>query len=186
MPPDPIRIRNSFSPPLTFPLTLRTSFAHPLHLPSSSNRTALVLSLSLAPLTAALSLKRASSQEIDGFDTVVRFNSFVTRALEDHTGSKTTLWCHMMQWYHVATVEVANKTPWVPTCYAWNHVVLSMSAEHRRPPPLTRLLSPASCRPRALCACCALSACAPASFPRRRVPLQVVALNGLAHSSLSR
>jgi len=64
-------------------------------------------------------------QEIDGFDTVVRFNSFVTRALEDHTGSKTTLWCHMMQWYHVATVEVANKTPWVPTCYAWNHVVLA-------------------------------------------------------------
>ena len=39
-------------------------------------------------------------KEIDAFDTVVRFNSFVTRGMEQHTGSKTTLWCHMMQWYH--------------------------------------------------------------------------------------
>jgi hypothetical protein len=43
---------------------------------------------------------------IDGFDTVVRFNSFVTKGLEEHTGSKTSLWCHMMQWYHISTVEV--------------------------------------------------------------------------------
>jgi hypothetical protein len=35
---------------------------------------------------------------IDSFDTVVRFNSFVTKGLEEHTGSKTSLWCHMMQW----------------------------------------------------------------------------------------
>uniref|UniRef100_A0A7S0ITW9 Uncharacterized protein n=1 Tax=Calcidiscus leptoporus TaxID=127549 RepID=A0A7S0ITW9_9EUKA len=64
-------------------------------------------------------------QAIDAFDTVVRFNSCVTKGLEDHTGSKTSLWCHMMQWYHVAGVEVVQKTPWVPTCYAWNHVVLA-------------------------------------------------------------
>ena len=62
---------------------------------------------------------------IDGFDTVVRFNSFVTKGLEEHTGSKTTLWCHMMQWYHISTVEIAQKAAWLPTCYAWNHVVLA-------------------------------------------------------------
>ena len=43
---------------------------------------------------------------IDSFDTVLRFNSFVTKGLEEHTGSKTSLWCHMMQWYHISTVEV--------------------------------------------------------------------------------
>ena len=62
---------------------------------------------------------------IDSFDTVVRFNSFVTKGLEEHTGSKTSLWCHMMQWYHIYTVEIAQKAAWLPTCYAWNHVVLA-------------------------------------------------------------
>jgi|EP00900_Chrysochromulina_parva_P014189 hypothetical protein len=69
--------------------------------------------------------ERGLGSIIDGFDTVVRFNSFVTKGLEEHTGSKTTLWCHMMQWYHVSTVEVAQKAAWLPTCYAWNHVVLA-------------------------------------------------------------
>jgi len=62
---------------------------------------------------------------IDSFDTVVRFNSFVTKGLEEHTGSKTSLWCHMMQWYHISTVEIAQEAAWLPTCYAWNHVVLA-------------------------------------------------------------
>ena len=30
-----------------------------------------------------------------------------------------------MQWYHISTVEVAQKAAWLPTCYAWNHVVLA-------------------------------------------------------------
>ena len=34
---------------------------------------------------------------IDSFDTVVRFNSFVTKGIEEDTGSKTSIWCHMMQ-----------------------------------------------------------------------------------------
>ena len=50
--------------------------------------------------------ERGLSSVIDSFDTVVRFNSFVTKGLEEHTGSKTSLWCHMMQWYHISTVEV--------------------------------------------------------------------------------
>lgn len=97
---------------------------------------------------------------IDSFDTVVRFNSFVTKGIEEDTGSKTTLWCHMMQWYHLGGVELvqslsqcrsresaASSKPaggangaadgnrhcceaaplaaWIPTCYAWNHVVLA-------------------------------------------------------------
>ena len=69
--------------------------------------------------------ERGLGSVIDGFDTVVRFNSFVTKGLEENTGSKTSLWCHMMQWYHVSTVEVAQKAAWLPTCYAWNHVVLA-------------------------------------------------------------
>ena len=69
--------------------------------------------------------ERGLGSVIDGFDTVVRFNSFVTKGLEEHTGSKTSLWCHMMQWYHVSTVEIAQKAAWLPTCYAWNHVVLA-------------------------------------------------------------
>ena len=52
--------------------------------------------------------ERGLGGTIDGFDTVVRFNSFVTKGLEEHTGSRTSLWCHMMQWYHVSTVEVAT------------------------------------------------------------------------------
>jgi len=69
--------------------------------------------------------ERGLGSDIDGFDTVVRFNSFVTKGLEEHTGSKTSLWCHMMQWYHIGTVEIAQKAAWLPTCYAWNHVVLA-------------------------------------------------------------
>jgi len=69
--------------------------------------------------------ERSLGSVIDSFDTVVRFNSFVTKGLEEHTGSKTSLWCHMMQWYHVSTVEIAQKATWLPTCYAWNHVVLA-------------------------------------------------------------
>ena len=39
---------------------------------------------------------------IDSFDTVVRFNSFVTKGIEEDTGSKTSIWCHMMQvWVRV-------------------------------------------------------------------------------------
>ena len=30
-----------------------------------------------------------------------------------------------MQWYHIGTVEIAQKAAWLPTCYAWNHVVLA-------------------------------------------------------------
>lgn len=64
---------------------------------------------------------------IDSFDCVVRFNSFVSSGLEQHTGGRTSIWCHMMQWYHVPAVEVAQRaaTSWFPTCYAWNHVVLA-------------------------------------------------------------
>jgi hypothetical protein len=47
-------------------------------------------------------------QAIDGFDTVVRFNSFVTKGIEEDTGSKTTIWCHMMQWYHLGGVELVQ------------------------------------------------------------------------------
>ena len=50
--------------------------------------------------------ERGVGHAIDSFDTVVRFNSFVTKGFEEHAGSKTTLWCHMMQWYHISTVEV--------------------------------------------------------------------------------
>ncbi len=69
---------------------------------------------------------RGLGKQIDAFDTVVRFNSFVTRGLEAHTGSKTSIWCHMMQWYHVSAAEAAQapqKSAHV--CYAWNHVVLA-------------------------------------------------------------
>ena len=45
---------------------------------------------------------------IDSFDTVVRFNSFVTKGIEEDTGSKTTIWCHMMQWYHLGGVELVQ------------------------------------------------------------------------------
>ena len=98
--------------------------------------------------------ERSLGEAIDRFDTVVRFNSFVTKGMEEHTGSRTTLWCHMMQWcaaaqfrrnrrnsaqfgatvsdrslprtrYHLSDVEVAQKAAWLPTCYAWNHVVLA-------------------------------------------------------------
>jgi hypothetical protein len=69
--------------------------------------------------------ERGLGSVIDSFDTVVRFNSFVTKGLEEHAGSKTSLWCHMMQWYHISTVEIAQKAAWLPTCYAWNHVVLA-------------------------------------------------------------
>tara|TARA_B110001452_G_scaffold232760_1_gene210225 strand:- start:319 stop:1203 length:885 start_codon:yes stop_codon:yes gene_type:complete len=89
---------------------------------------------------------------IDSFDTVVRFNSFVTKGIEEDTGSKTTLWCHMMQWYHLGGVELVQSlsqcsksaasssaaadgsrhcceaaplAAWITTCYAWNHVVLA-------------------------------------------------------------
>ena len=55
--------------------------------------------------------ERGMGSDIDGFDTVVRFNSFVTKGLEEHTGSKTSLWCHMMQWYHISTVEVCAPAP---------------------------------------------------------------------------
>lgn len=55
--------------------------------------------------------ERGLGCEIDSFDTVVRFNSFVTKGLEEHTGSKTSLWCHMMQWYHISTVEVSTAHP---------------------------------------------------------------------------
>lgn len=55
--------------------------------------------------------ERGMGCEIDGFDTVVRFNSFVTKGLEEHTGSKTSIWCHMMQWYHISTVEVCAASP---------------------------------------------------------------------------
>lgn len=54
---------------------------------------------------------RGLGRMIDGFDTVVRFNSFVTKGLEEHAGSRTTLWCHMMQWYHISTVEVRPSPP---------------------------------------------------------------------------
>ena len=34
--------------------------------------------------------------------------------------------CHMMQWYHVTAVGVTAKGGGpLPTCYAWNHVVLA-------------------------------------------------------------
>ena len=69
--------------------------------------------------------ERGLGSVIDSFDTVVRFNSFVTKGLEEHAGSQTSLWCHMMQWYHISTVEIAQKAAWLPTCYAWNHVVLA-------------------------------------------------------------
>ncbi|KAL1496148.1 hypothetical protein AB1Y20_014767 [Prymnesium parvum] len=61
---------------------------------------------------------------VDSFDTVVRFNSFVTAGMEEHTGSKTSLWCHMMQWYHTSSVDIRSRNH-LPTCYAWNHVVLA-------------------------------------------------------------
>ena len=32
------------------------------------------------------------------------------KGLEEHTGSRTTLWCHMMQWYHISAVEVGAST----------------------------------------------------------------------------
>lgn len=35
---------------------------------------------------------RGMGRIIDSFDTVVRFNSFVTTGLEEHTGSRTSLW----------------------------------------------------------------------------------------------
>ena len=47
-------------------------------------------------------------QVIDQFDTVVRFNSFVTRDLEYSTGTKTTIWCHMMQWFHASGIDPAT------------------------------------------------------------------------------
>lgn len=62
---------------------------------------------------------------IDGFDTVVRFNNCVTKGLEEHTGRKTSVWCHMMQWYHSRSVEALLSLEWIPNCYAWNHVVLA-------------------------------------------------------------
>ncbi|EOD40668.1 hypothetical protein EMIHUDRAFT_454149 [Emiliania huxleyi CCMP1516] len=69
--------------------------------------------------------KRHLGGQIDAFDTVVRFNSFVTKGLEEHTGSKTSLWCHMLQPYHVGGVDISRRSPSVPVCYAWNHVVLA-------------------------------------------------------------
>jgi hypothetical protein len=57
---------------------------------------------------------RALGGTIDSFDTVIRFNSFITRGLERHTGAKTSVWCHMMQWYHVGGVEPAARSPFVP------------------------------------------------------------------------
>ena len=68
---------------------------------------------------------RNLGKTIDNFDTVIRFNSFVTKGLEAHTGSKTSIWCHMMQWYHVAATEMMQHKPTGPICYAWNHVVLA-------------------------------------------------------------
>lgn len=39
--------------------------------------------------------------------------------------SQTSMWCHMMQWYHArAGVDVSSRHG-LPTCYAWNHVVLA-------------------------------------------------------------
>ena len=38
---------------------------------------------------------RGMGEIIDSFDTIVRFNSFVTTGLEEHTGSRTSLWCGM-------------------------------------------------------------------------------------------
>jgi len=67
---------------------------------------------------------RGMGSIVDSFDTVVRFNSFVTKGMEEHTGSKTSLWCHMMQWYHVTSVDIRGGRS-LPTCYAWNHVVLA-------------------------------------------------------------
>ena len=72
---------------------------------------------------------------IDGFDTVVRFNSFVTKGLEEHTGSRTTLWCHMMQWYHLSTVEVDAPPPPPPNPHP--HTTLAppcMRISSARPP----------------------------------------------------
>ena len=63
--------------------------------------------------------KRHLGGQIDAFDTVVRFNSFVTKGLEEHTGSKTSLWCHMLQPYHVGGVDISRRSPSVPVCYAW-------------------------------------------------------------------
>jgi len=65
---------------------------------------------------------------IDKFDAVVRFNSFVTCGLEEHTGRRTSLWCHMLQWFSGGGAEgqVAERAvAGLPSCYAWNHVVLA-------------------------------------------------------------
>ena len=39
--------------------------------------------------------------------------------------AQTSFWCHMMQWYHVGAIESSCGGASLPTCYAWNHVVLA-------------------------------------------------------------